>query len=89
MLVILNLKLKLAVIFINILKIHISNQKTDEFKYKLIHTPKQTVWANRPHKYQTGYKVFISTTTYYGVFVDKCGMTQSIAFIRCDNKKSK
>ena len=68
-------------------KIHISNQKTDEFKYKLIHTPKQTVWANRPHKYQTGYKVFISTTTYYGVFVDNCGMTQSIAFIRCDNKK--
>ena len=65
----------------------INNEKTKEFKYKLIHTPKQTVYANRKHKYQNGYKVFISTTDYYKVFVDNCGMTQSIAFIRCKNKK--
>lgn len=65
----------------------ISKTKTDEFKYKLIHTPKQTVWSSRPHKFQAGYKVFISTTSYYGTFVDNCGMTQSIAFIRCKSKK--
>ena len=62
--------------------------KDDTFKYKLHHTPSQTVWANRPHKFQEGYKVFIGTTSYYNVFVDDCGMTQSIAFIRCPDKKT-
>jgi hypothetical protein len=34
-----------------------------------------------------GYKVFISTTDTYKVFVDtNVGMTQSIAFIRCDSQ---
>jgi len=64
----------------------ISNDKDDEYKYKLIHTPKQTVWGSKPHKYQDGYKVFISTTSYYGTFIDQCGMTQSIAFIQCENE---
>ena len=64
----------------------ISSEKTDEYQYKLIHTPKQTVYASRPHKFQEGYKVFISTTDKYKVFVDECGMTQSIVFIRCDTK---
>ncbi len=59
----------------------------DTYKYKLIHTPKQTVYASRPHKYQEGYKVFISTTDKYKVFVDNCGMTQSIVFIMCKNKE--
>lgn len=61
----------------------ISKTKNNTYKYKLIHTPKQTVWSSRPHKYQDGFKVFISTTSYYGTFVDNCGMTQSIAFIMC------
>jgi hypothetical protein len=61
----------------------ISVEQDDEHPYRLIHTPKQTVYSNRPHKYQSGYKVFISTTSYYSVGVDNCGMTQSIAFIRC------
>ena len=65
----------------------ISKDKDEEHPYKLIHTPSQTVYASRPHKYQDGYKVFISTTTYYSTFVDNCGMTQSIAFVRCKNKK--
>ena len=56
------------------------------YKYKLIHTPNQTVWSSRPHKYQDGFKVFISTTSYYGTFVDNCGMTQSIAFIMCKDE---
>jgi adenine-specific DNA-methyltransferase len=58
----------------------------DEHPFRLIHTPKQTVWASRAHKYQNDYKVFISTTDKYKVFVDECGMTQSIAFIRCSSK---
>jgi len=55
----------------------------DIYKYRLIHTAKQTCYASRPHKYQEGYKVFITTTDKYKVFVDDCGMTQSIVFIRC------
>jgi hypothetical protein len=58
----------------------------ETFQYRLIHTPKQTVWATRPHKYQLGWKVFLSTTDKYSVFPDNCGMTQSIAFIRVDTE---
>jgi adenine-specific DNA-methyltransferase len=66
----------------------ISTEQDDDHPYRLIHTPKQTVYASRPHKYQEGYKVFISTTSYYNVFVDNCGMTQNVAFIRCDDEVS-
>jgi len=66
-------------------KEYISKEKSAKFPYKLIHTPKQIVYSSRPHKYQDGYKVFISTTDTYNVFIDNCGMTQSIAFIRCKN----
>ena len=61
-------------------------EKTDVFKYKLIHTPSQIVYSSRPHKYQDGYKLFISTTDKYSVFIDNCGMTQSIVFILCSNQ---
>jgi len=64
----------------------IHTEKTEEFKYKLIHTPSQTVYSSRPHKFQEGYKVFISTTDKYSVFIDNCGMTQSIVFILCSNE---
>jgi tRNA1(Val) A37 N6-methylase TrmN6 len=65
----------------------ISDAKTDKYKYRLIHTPSQTVYSLRPHKYQEGYKIFISTTDKYRVFVDNCGMTQSIAFILCSSEE--
>jgi SAM-dependent methyltransferase len=65
----------------------IRDEIDDVHKYRLIHTPKQTCYAARPHKYQDGYKVFISTTDKYKVFVDDCGMTQSIVFIRCSNQE--
>ena len=65
----------------------ISDKKTDKYKYKLIHTPSQTVYSSRPHKYQDGYKLFISTTDKYNVFIDNCGMTQSIVFILCSNEE--
>ena len=65
----------------------IRNEQTEEFKYKLIHTPSQTVYSSRPHKFQEGYKVFISTTDRYRVFIDNCGMTQSIVFIMCSSEQ--
>jgi len=63
----------------------IRDEPNDVFKYKLIHTPSQTVYSSRPHKFQDGYKLFISTTDKYSVFIDNCGMTQSIVFIRCSS----
>jgi 16S rRNA G1207 methylase RsmC len=65
----------------------IRDEKTEQFKYKLIHTPCQTVYSSRPHKFQEGYKIFISTTDKYSVFIDNCGMTQSIVFIICSNEE--
>lgn len=56
---------------------------TTTFRHKIIHTPSQVVWSSIPHKYQQGYKVFISLTNQYATFIDACGMTQSIAFVRC------
>lgn len=64
----------------------IQAEQTDEFCYRLIHTPKQTVYANRAHKFQDGWKVFLSTTDKYLAFPDNCGMTQSIAFIKVDSE---
>ncbi len=65
----------------------ISDTADDAHTYRLIHTPCQTVYSSKPHKYQDGYKVFISTTDKYKVFVDNCGMTQSIVFILCSNEE--
>lgn len=65
----------------------ISEIKDNEHPYKLNHTPSQVVWSARPHIYQDGWKVFISLTNQYGTFLDNCGMTQSIAFIKCSSKQ--
>lgn len=65
----------------------LSDKKDDKHTYKIIHTPSQTVWSEVPHKFQKGWKVFISLTDKFSTFVDHCGMTQSIAFIRCTSKK--
>ena len=64
----------------------ISRKENNKYKYRLIHTPKQTVWSSRPHKFQKGWKVFLSLSDRYGTTVDNCGMTQSVAFIRCKSK---
>ena len=64
----------------------ISEKQTRKHKHRLIHTPKQTVWSERPHKFQDGWKVFISLSDRFGTFVDNCGMTQSVAFVRCRSK---
>ncbi|MCL4374213.1 MAG: Eco57I restriction-modification methylase domain-containing protein [Candidatus Marsarchaeota archaeon] len=65
----------------------LSTVKDDKHIYKLWHTPSQVVWSEKPHKYQDEWKVFISLTNQYKNFVDNCGMTQSIAFIRCKSKE--
>ena len=65
----------------------LSATEDTQHPYRLIHTPKQTVWSTRPHKFQEGHKVFLSTTSYYQAFVDDCGMTQSIAFVRCADEE--
>lgn len=64
----------------------LSTQENDVYRHKVIHTPSQTVWSKVPHKYQNGWKIFISLTNQYQTFIDNCGMTQSIAFIRCESK---
>lgn len=60
-------------------------ERDDEHPHRLIHTPKQTVWSSRPHKFQEGWKVFLGLTSQWTVYVDNCGMTQSVAFIRCES----
>ena len=65
----------------------LSESETRKHAHKVIHTPTTTVWSERPHKYQDGWKVFLSLTNTYQTFVDNCGMTQSIAFIRCASKR--
>lgn len=69
-------------------KLCLSELKSKQFKYKIHHTPSQIVWSKVPHIYQQGWKVFISLTNQYSTFIDtNCGMTQSIAFIRCTSKQ--
>jgi len=60
----------------------LSNVQTESYPYRIIHTPKQTIYSSRPHKFQNGIKLFISTTDKYKLFIEEnVGMTQSIAFI--------
>jgi len=67
----------------------LGNTRSDDFTHKIIHTPSQIVWSKIPHKLQNGYKVFLSLTNQYNVFIDcDSGMTQSIAFIFCNNKEN-
>lgn len=65
-----------------------STEQNETFKYRVIHTPKQTIFSSKAHKFQEGWKVFISLTDKYSTFLEKdCGMTQSIAFILCESKE--
>lgn len=66
----------------------LSEVKNEEFKYEILHTPSQTVWANRPHKNQGKIKVFIPLTTYYEqIIINTCGNTQGVGYILCDNNE--
>jgi SAM-dependent methyltransferase len=63
----------------------LNDVQSNEYQFRQIHTPSQVVYSKIPHKYQEGYKVFISLTNQYSTFIDDCGMTQSIAFVRTQN----
>lgn len=66
----------------------LSNIKDDNFKYEILHTPSQTVWANRPHKNQGKIKVFIPLTTYYEqIIIGTHGNTQGVGYIICNNNE--
>lgn len=65
----------------------ISNTPDDDHTYKLVHTKIQTKWSQRPHKFQDGIKVFICLSSTYETWIDSCGMTQSAAFVRCDDNE--
>lgn len=65
-------------------------QKTKDstFKYKVWHTPNAILWANKPHTSQNSWKVFIPTTTYYeSLLCDKCGNTQGMGYIICNDEE--
>ncbi len=58
-------------------------QNDHSHPYKVLHTFRNIIFSSRPHKFQQGYKVFISLTNNYATIIDDCGMTQSVAFVRC------
>jgi len=62
-------------------------ERSSDFKYKIWHTQNQVVWSKREHKFQNGWKVFISLTSYYSTFIEEnSGMTQSIGFVLCNSE---
>lgn len=66
----------------------LSTQQDEEHPYEIVHTPTQRVFSRRPYKFQNGWKVFISLTSYYSTFVENnVGATQSIAYVRVDNEE--
>ena len=65
----------------------LQEHRDEVYKYRIIHTPTKTLWSRVPHRFQNGWKVFLSLSNQYGAFVDNCGMTQSIAFVRCASEK--
>lgn len=65
----------------------LSSSPDKDHPYRILHTFKETKYSSIPHKYQDGWKCFISLTSYFETKVDDCGMTQSIAFIRCPSKE--
>lgn len=66
----------------------LSETKNEVFKYEILHTPSQTVWANRPHKNQGKIKVFIPLTTYFEqITINTCGNTQGVGYILCNNNE--
>ena len=64
----------------------LADKQDSKHPFRVIHTPGNYVYSEKPHKFQEGWKCFIPTTTYFKPFIDDCGMTQSIAFIRTSSK---
>ena len=61
----------------------LSTKQWGPYRYRVIHTPTQTLYSSQPHPYQLQYHVFLPITSTYEPFVDRCGMTHGIAFVPC------
>ena len=60
----------------------LSVNKDRIYKFKVLHTPTQTVWSSRAHKNHDKIKLFIPLTTYYeSLIIDTCGNTQGLGYI--------
>lgn len=66
----------------------LSETRDATFRHEVAHTPKQTLWASRPHKHQGQVKLFIPLTTYYeSMFVGRCGNTQGLGYLLCTDEE--
>jgi hypothetical protein len=60
-----------------------AHSSTASFPFRIVHTARQTLYSKVPHTFQNHYNVFLPLTSKYIPFIDRCGMTQGIAFIPC------
>ena len=68
-------------------KLCLQDTEDVEHPYEIIHTFRKTRWSSKPHKFQTGWKLLLNLTGYYGTIVRKdVGVTQSVAFVRCETE---
>ena len=66
----------------------ISVNRDSIYKFKVLHTPTQTVWSSRAHKNHDKIKLFIPLTTYYeSLIIETCGNTQGLGYIIFDDIK--
>jgi adenine-specific DNA-methyltransferase len=65
----------------------LSKNKDDNYKYKVWHTPNSILWSKKKHISQDSWKLFIPISTYYEeMIVDKCGNSQGMGYIICDDE---
>jgi hypothetical protein len=67
-------------------KDNLSKNRTNEFCYKVWHTPNSVLWSNKEHLTQNSIKVLIPISTYYEkMLIDISGNTQGMGYIICDD----
>jgi len=65
----------------------LSDEKDDDHPFEVVHTFNKKRWASRAHTFQVGWKVLINITGFFKIRITKdVGITQSVAFIRCESK---
>lgn len=67
-------------------KTHLSKVRSDEFCYKVWHTPNSILWSKTIHPTQNNPKLLIPISTYYEkMLVDISGNTQGMGYILCES----
>lgn len=62
----------------------LSDVRDQRHPFKVLHTPSQTVWSQRPHKTQGIPKLLIPLTTYFErMMVEDAGVTQGFGYVLC------